>query len=333
MGPPRVSTPACGCLRWHRRVPAKLGACAHVRAGRMQWCTPSGSIWAVQRPPACGVPPRRRGRQLLSPCLGICPCRAAGIIPADPAQLAKARLWADLWGAYVGPAQVRRNPYMRASLVRLSRQQAPCLAARTAGLPLLRPTHVQPARLPARSASFCPLVFYQLCCARCVPCCVCCACCADRHPAGRHQGQGGRGNRENGGRAQGGCMPPRVGPLAKCLPCAARPAAAPQQPAPSLGPEIWRGCPIETTAPPSLFALFCPVFWQVMDGFLRSQGSSAGGAFFLGDRYSIAEAGACCAAAPAAPAAPAVPAARGGLGKGARLRQRRRPPSPPLPRR
>lgn len=31
----------------------------------------------------------------------------AGILPSDPAQLAKARLWADLWGSYIGPAQVR----------------------------------------------------------------------------------------------------------------------------------------------------------------------------------------------------------------------------------
>lgn len=30
----------------------------------------------------------------------------AGILPSDPAQLAKARLWGDLWGSYVGPAQV-----------------------------------------------------------------------------------------------------------------------------------------------------------------------------------------------------------------------------------
>jgi glutathione S-transferase len=30
---------------------------------------------------------------------------STGILPSEPAQLAKARLWADLWGSYVGPAQ------------------------------------------------------------------------------------------------------------------------------------------------------------------------------------------------------------------------------------
>lgn len=30
----------------------------------------------------------------------------AAILPSDPGALARAKLWAEMWGAYVGPAQV-----------------------------------------------------------------------------------------------------------------------------------------------------------------------------------------------------------------------------------
>lgn len=46
-----------------------------------------------------------------APCLLI--RRLADILPPYPAAAAKARLWAELWGANVGPAQVRRGSRRR----------------------------------------------------------------------------------------------------------------------------------------------------------------------------------------------------------------------------
>jgi hypothetical protein len=68
--------------------------------GRHRW-----GAWqpAGQRQQSLPLPLQRRQRPLSLPLR--CPAASADILPSDPALLAKAKLFAEIWGSYIGPAQ------------------------------------------------------------------------------------------------------------------------------------------------------------------------------------------------------------------------------------
>lgn len=250
---------ACGSARHHRIS----SGCRPVGCGANPFSTrDSGPVLHAPKPQPNKAPPVCAGNRVTLESHTPPPAAApAGIIPSDPALLAKARLWADLWGAYVGPAQARCS-FSPQSPLHVTHSKRPALPL---GSPLLRlavQRWVHPALLRPLLLTG-PVVPAVPCCA--VPAAQTAILQADtKAKVAEATGKMAAALKVGQGLARSAAAHRWRAQLGTCV----FPALCSRLPTPEQS----------TVAAP-----------QVMDGFLRSQGSSEGGSFVLGGRYSIAE--------------------------------------------